>query len=76
MKRQRASTGRFRCDECHRVKDLQKDGGADCGGSHFFCFDCLDKLETREAIIQDRYDRKKHVVLSGAVIQFLAANIQ
>lgn len=64
----RARNGTFRCDRCRRVFDLMQDGGSDCGGSHWFCERCLDILETREAIIQNRYDRKKHIMLSSQAI--------
>lgn len=68
----RGDTGKFRCDECRKVLDLEEDGGFDCGASHWFCWLCQEKLENREAVIEARIERKHGVVLSSNSIHFLA----
>lgn len=54
----RGQTGKFRCDECKRVLDLEDQGGDDCGGSHWFCYRCLERMENRAAVIEARMERK------------------
>lgn len=69
----RGQTGRFRCDECKRVYDLMEDGGDDCGGSHWFCYRCLERIENRVAVIEARIERKHGVLISSTALFVLAS---
>lgn len=61
------------CDECgillwhgrtrqwmphHSPWAMETEAGPDCGASHWFCDDCLDAIETKQAVWEARLIRR------------------
>lgn len=73
MSARKGTSNRFRCDHCRRTFDIFEDGGDDCGGSHWFCYWCLEKLEYRASIIEARINRRHPKVTVDNTALFVLA---